>query len=317
MKKKFLAFAAASVLLLSLGACSSDDTTGSKEPDNTPSQSAQAEPSQQVQPVGPAPVPVEALEAAGTLGDYAIEIHEYELAQDYNGNPAIVVSYSFANNGEKAVSGMVALSDNAYQNGVQLDTAIITGQDIGSDQMKDIKSGASIELKAAFLLTSETAPVEFEVSELMSFSEEKLGKTFEIAEGGKTVLATAPSGSVSEVLGDFGVSVVSYKLSKDYEDTPAVIVTLGFTNSGNKTANFMTSISCKAFQDGVQLDTAIITGEDGGNGESQMRNVKPGAGTEVSVAYLLTSDTAPVELEVEEAFSFSGKKLETSIDITQ
>lgn len=315
MKKKILASALSLIVLFALSACSVEDSTSSKQPDSTPYQATQDDPIQTVQPTEPASA--ETLEEAGALGDYAVEIHDSELTKDYNGNPAIIISYSFTNNAEDAISGMVALSNIAFQNGVQLDTAIITGRDIGTDQMKDIKTGATIELQAAFLLTSDTAPVEFEVSELISFSSEKLGKIFEISEGGETVLSVAPSGSISGTLGDYNVSVVSHKLSKDYQDAPAVIVTLGFTNNGNDNANFMTAISCKAFQDGVQLDTAILTGDDGGNGASQLRNVKPGAGTEVSVAYLLTSDVSPIEFEIEEYISFSGDKIETSFDIAQ
>ena len=318
MKKKVVALMLSATLTLSLAACGdTGTTTESKAPSEPPVQNTQNEPSLDPQPATPVPAPIEALEESGALGDFGVDIHEFELVEDYNGNPAIIISYSFTNNGEDTTSGMVALSDIAYQNGVQLDTAIITGRDIGSNNMKDIKTGASIELQAAFLLSSNTAPVEFEVSEFASFSDKKLGKTFEIAEGGETVLTAAPSGSVSGALGDYAVSVVSHKLSKDYQDAPAVVVTLGFTNNGNKASNFMTAISCKAFQDGVQLDTAIITGDDSGSGESQLRNVKPGAGVEVSVAYLLTSDTSPVEFEVEEFLSFSGDKIEASIDITQ
>lgn len=239
------------------------------------------------------------------------------MSKDYSDAPAIIVSYTFTNNGEEAASGMVSLSATAYQNGVQLETAIVSGQDIGEEQMKEIKQGASIELKSAFTLLSETAPVEFEISEFASFSNEKLGKTFQISESGETVLAVAPTGEVSGDLGDYTVSVVSHKLSKDYQGASAVIVSLGFTNNGKDTDNFMGSISCKAFQDGVQLETAIITGEDSGSGESQMKNVRPGAGIEVSVAYVLTSDTSPVELEIEEFMSFSSDKIETSIDITK
>lgn len=317
MRKKIFAFFAALILLLSLGACSSDDAVDSKQPTDPPAQNTDSEPSQEPSPATSTPAPVEKLEEAGTLGDYAVEIHGFELAKDYSGNPAIIISYTFTNNGENATSGMVALSDIAYQNGVELDTAIISGNDIGSNNMKDVKTGVSIELQAAFLLSSETAPVEYEVSEFASFSDEKLGKTFEIAEGGETVLAVAPSGPVSGTLGDYDVSVVSHRLSKDYKDAPAIIVTFGFTNNGDDSSNFLTAISCKAFQDGVQLGTAIMRGEDSGNGGSQLRNIKPGVGIEVSVAYLLTSDTSPVELEIEEFFSFSGDKIEDSIDITQ
>lgn len=309
--KKILSIMLAGAMVLSLASCGSTGSDGSggdeanapgEVMDNTP------EPSK-------APAPAKKLEESGSIGDYQIEIHDFELSQDYNGASAIIIGYTFTNNGDEATSGMVALSEIAYQNGVQLDTAVITGQGIGEDKMKDIKTGASIDLKSAFLLTSETAPVEFEVSEFMSLSDERLGKTFQIADGGETVLSVAPSGSVSGTLGNYVVSVVSHKLSEDYEGNPAVVVTFGFTNNGDEASNFMTSLSYKAFQDGVQLESAVITGDDSGNGDSQMRNVKPGAGTEVSAAYLLTSSTSPVELEIEEFMSFSDEKIETTIDI--
>lgn len=311
--KKLLALMLAVVLALSLTACGSSSQGQESNSPSNPSQAADNTP----EPATPTPAPVEQLEESGTLGDYSIEIHDFELSKDYSDAPAIIVSYTFTNNGEEAASGMVSLSATAYQNGVQLETAIVSGQDIGEEQMKEIKQGASIELKSAFTLLSETAPVEFEISEFASFSNEKLGKTFQISESGETVLAVAPTGEVSGDLGDYTVSVVSHKLSKDYQGASAVIVSLGFTNNGKDTDNFMGSISCKAFQDGVQLETAIITGEDSGSGESQMKNVRPGAGIEVSVAYVLTSDTSPVELEIEEFMSFSSDKIETSIDITK
>lgn len=308
--KKLLVSVLAGTLALSIASCGTPNSGGGGEESNEPDSVVESTPKPSKEPA-----PVKKLEESGSIGDYQVEIHDFELSKDYSGVSAIIIGYTFTNNGDEAISGMVALSEIAYQNGVQLDTAIITEQDIGQDQMKDVKTGASIDLKSAFLLTSETAPVEFEISEFMSLSDERLGKTFQIADGGETVLSVAPSGSVSGTLGDYAVSVLSHKLSQDYEGNPAVVITFGFTNNGDDASNFMASIICKAFQDGVQLENAIITGDDGGNGESQARNVKPGAGTEVSAAYLLTSSTSPVELEIEEFMSFSDEKIETSIDI--
>lgn len=318
--KKCLALMLAAALALSLAACGGSGQGRESDPPGSPSQAADrtSEPAIPTPSATPAPAtaPVEQLEGSGTLGDYAAEIHGFELSEDYSGAPAILVSYTFTNNAEEAASGMVSLSATAYQNGVQLETAIVSEQDIGADQMKEIKQGASIELSSAFVLLSETAPVEFELSEAFSFSEEKLGKTFQISQGGVTVLSVAPTGDVSGDLGDHTVSVVSHKLSKDYQGAAAIVVSLGFTNNGTDTDNFLGSISCKAFQDGVELETAILSDEDSGNGESQLKNVRPGAGIEVSVAYVLTSDTSPVELELEELFGFSDDKIETSIDLT-
>lgn len=312
--KKLFALMIAGAMVLSLAACGTAEQGGDKE-SQEPDKVVENTKEQPKSDLTKEPVPAKELEESGTLGDCGVEIHDFELGEDYSGVPAIIIGYTFTNNGDEATNGMVALSEIAYQNGVQLDTAIISGQDIGQDQMKDIKTGASIELKSAFLLTSETAPVEFEITEFMSLSDDRLGKTFQIADGGQTVLSAAPVGEVSGTLGDYDVSVVSHRLGQDYQGNPAIIVTFGFTNNGDDASNFMTSLSYKAFQDGVQLESAIMTGDDSGNGDSQTRNVKPGAGTEVSAAYLLTSSTSPVELEIEEFLSFSDEKIETSIDI--
>lgn len=318
--KRVITIILAGMMIVSLFGCTASGPEESS-PENS-NQMAQVE-SAQVESVAPSDdvseyVPEE-LESSGDIGDYSISINGFELIEDYSGAPAILISYTFTNNGEETANAMTSISERAYQNGVELDMAIIANSDIlnADDQMKDIKTGASIDLKSAFLLTSETAPVEFEIFEWISFSDEKIGSIFDISEGGETVLSVAPSGDISGELGDYSISVVGYKISKDYEGKPAIVVTLGYTNHGSDTNNFITSMSCSLFQNGVELEPAIMLDEESGIGTSQMRNVRPGAGIEVTVAYLLTSDTDLVEFEIEEFFSFSGEKIETSFDISK
>jgi len=332
--KRLLAMILAAFLTFSLAACGGGDggqpaeaPSGASDNTETPPASA-AEPASTPDPdpvpepapeIDPEPTPAKELPASGELGDYAAQVYDFELAQDFSGNPAIVIGYQFVNNSDQNQSGMAALHAIAFQNGIQLDTAIMADSGIlnAEDQMKEVQPGASIDLKSAYILTSETAPVEFELSELFSLSDERIGKTFSISDGSETILSTAPAGEVSGNLGDYVVSVVSHDVAKDYQDAPALIITLGFTNNGDTTSNFMTSIDCSAFQNGVELESAIMSGENGGNGESQMRGVKPGAGTQVTAAYLLASETAPVELEISELISFSDDKIETTINLPE
>lgn len=317
--KRVFALLLCTMLVLSLAACGEPVKT----PDSPPAQQQETPAATQksTQPTVPTEAETEpqaaSLETAGDLGDYHVEITGFELANDYEGKPAIVVGYTYTNNGAESAVPAWSVHAIAYQNGVQLDTAIIGDDSVldAADQLKEIQTGASIEIKEAYLLSSDTAPVEFEIAELISFDDTKLGETFEIADGGVTTLSAAPAGDPTKDLGDYTVSVVSYKRSQDYEGTPAIIVTLGFTNNGDKTSSFATSMSCKAFQDGVELDTAIITGEDSGNGESQMRYVKPGAGISVTVAFVLSSETSPVSLEIEEIFNYAGEKIEAAIPL--
>lgn len=120
----------------------------------------------------------------GTLGDYTVEIKDATLTEDYDGKPALVVTYGFTNNSDAEQSFMVAISDEAYQDGVELQTTIpAIGSDIDtSTQMSNIKPGASIDVTAIYGLSNTTSDVEVELSELISLSDAKVVKTFSIAQ---------------------------------------------------------------------------------------------------------------------------------------
>jgi len=257
------------------------------------------------------------LEAEGTLCDYDVQIHDFEIAKDYSGKPAILIGYTFTNNSEENASAIVSLICDAYQNGVELDTAIMMDDTIynSSDSMKEIQPGASIDLKAAYVLTSDTAPVEFEVAEAFALNNDQLGKTFEISAGGVTELRAAPSGSISESLGTCTVSIVSYKLTEDYEGKKAILFELGFTNNTSTANNYMSTVNFSAFQNGVELEMAILVNEASADSNSMLRNVKPGAGIPVTVAYVLSSETDPVSVEIEDLWGFSGNKIQTEINL--
>ena len=305
MKCKTIVLLLILAVVLSFAACGSESNYDD-------SKTAVAAPVKETEP------PKVELLSAGELGDYSAEIKEFELCKDYNGNPAILVSFSFTNNSEEGKSAMLALSYNAYQNGLALASAIIADDTIynSNDLIKEIQPGYSIDVKAAFSLISDNAPVEFELAEAFSFESSMLGKTFSISEGGITELNVAPGADSAESLGDYGISIISYKLTKDYEGNEAIVVTYGFTNNSHDTTNFLVALSSKAFQDGIQLETAFITDDPNYDSWSGARNVRPGAGLAVTQAYLLTN-SSPVQIEIEETFSFNDNKITTEIDVTE
>lgn len=102
---------------------------------------------------------------------------------DYEGNPAIVITYSWTNNSEDTTSAMVAMHEKAFQDGVGLDTAIILDSAVyDSDAgMKDVRPGTTIDVQCAFSLTNEASVVEFEISELISFSNDRVVMNFDPA----------------------------------------------------------------------------------------------------------------------------------------
>ena len=188
MNPKKVALIILSVLIMTtLFACSPQDTAG-ESADTTASteQSNAVVTAEQTIETVSNEVP-EASEATSTdsdtLGDYTVSILSYELTEDYEGNPAIRVYFEFANNGDDAASFMFAISTEAFQNGIELETAIVMGDDVDEDDnaLKDIKPGATITCTHIFVL-SDTSPVTVEASELISFSDDMLTKTFDIAE---------------------------------------------------------------------------------------------------------------------------------------
>lgn len=307
MKRRTIALLSIALLLLSLAACSSGQTTDKQaaQPKETTAKTV---------PMATEPAPVE-LEPAGTLGDFDVQIGDLEMTKDYNGNSAAIIRFSFTNNSEENTSAMMELQYKAFQNGVQMETTVISDDSIlnSKDIMKDIQPGVTIDVGVAYKLDSETAPIEFEVSESFSFDDAKLGKSFEIAEGGTTELSVAPGADTAQEIGDYAVSIVSYKLGEDYKGNKAIILEIGFTNNGNEAESYAFSIDCGVFQDGVELETAILRDNDSvGN---SARAVKPGAGIAVTAAYLLTSDTSPVEIEMEPYFGSTNDTLKTEINI--
>ena len=99
------------------------------------------------------------------VGDYAVEIKDAFLATDYEGKPALVVTYTWTNNSSETTSAMVALLEKAFQDGIELEHATmgdVEGYD-GEAEWKDIRPGVSLDVDMAFSLRSES-DVEVEVS---------------------------------------------------------------------------------------------------------------------------------------------------------
>ncbi len=119
------------------------------------------------------------------LGDYKVEILSCRLAKTYDDKPAVIVKYSFTNNGDDAASFMFTFEDNVFQNGIGLNSAFLMADsaNFSSDnQTKEIKKGATLEVEVAYELNDETTDIEVEVSELISWDDAVIKKTFSIAE---------------------------------------------------------------------------------------------------------------------------------------
>ncbi|MFZ2539656.1 MAG: DUF5067 domain-containing protein [Oscillospiraceae bacterium] len=120
---------------------------------------------------------------SGDLGDYTVAIKDYRLVKDYSGKDAILVRFDFTNNSEEPQMFMVAVNSDVYQDGVELETAILIDvKDYDSAQsMKKIKKGATITVESGYVLGNLASDVEVETKELISMNDDVLKKTFKIA----------------------------------------------------------------------------------------------------------------------------------------
>lgn len=158
-----VALAAAVAAPLTLTACGGGASEPQADAETTPEEQAQeAEPEEAPQ------------------SKYAVTIDGSTVTTDYEGNPAVIVDFTFTNNSDEATSFAVACSQKAFQNGVQLETAIVM-DDLGNGYMAEIKPGATTQARLAFSLADES-DVTVEVGELFSLDDTILAEaTFSVA----------------------------------------------------------------------------------------------------------------------------------------
>ena len=166
--KRQLSIAAVSMCLI--GSMAMLPGCGGDEPVDTAQGSAPVESAQTQQEVAE---PQEASE-------YAVTIDACTTTADYEGAPAIIVDYTFTNNSDEAVAFAFACNAKVFQNGVQLEPAIVT-EDLGNGYTAEIKPGATTPARIAYSITDQS-DVTVEVEKLISLDDTLLAeKTFSLA----------------------------------------------------------------------------------------------------------------------------------------
>ena len=118
---------------------------------------------------------------AAALGDYEVVIEGCRLAKAYDGRDIAIVSFKFTNaKHSEAKSFLWSITDQAFQNGVELSTCYTADGYNHELAEKEIKQGATITVEQAYYLNDTTTEIEVEVSEYMSFSGKKITKKFSI-----------------------------------------------------------------------------------------------------------------------------------------
>lgn len=170
MRKKALAMIFAAFMAMSLVACGNSTSPQ----DSTGGETAETQQETPEEPAEPATTD------SGAVGDYDVTIGDCAFGTDYEGNNMIVVNYDFTNNSEETIAPIWALSIQAFQDGVELEIAMVLDDTVydAAIAQKELQPGASMSgCQSAFVMTSDS-PVEVEVAPLIG--DPVLFKTFDI-----------------------------------------------------------------------------------------------------------------------------------------
>ena len=146
---------------------------------------------------------------------------------------------------------------------------------------------------------------------MQSAASKAIGDSIATAKGVETSQSQSVTGTqaadpktqgVQDIEGDIEgahVKIVSaVKSGNDYENKPTVLVTYEWTNTSSKNNSFATLAHPQAFQNGVELATAIyVDAPSGYDANSYLQELQPGASSTVTLGYVL-ADESPVNVEV-------------------
>lgn len=164
MKKKIMLFVAL-CLVISMTGCGNNQTTGDTPTTNQAENQTNTEAPSTEQPKQT---------NKGTVnGVYDVEIVAAKLATDFQGKPAIIVTYNFTNNSNTNASFLTSVGANAFQNSVQCAVAT-TMPDVMDAQpsLAQVQPGGTLKLECAYSLQDTTNPVTVQVGPLVNVTGE-------------------------------------------------------------------------------------------------------------------------------------------------
>ena len=125
-------------------------------------------------------VAAEQEETKGKIGNYACTVKSATVCKNWEGKDSVKITYEFTNNAKEAESFDFALSDELYQNGVGLESSFISADDDDWGLDVKIKPGTTKDVSKVYVLRDTNTPIDVEISEFISFSDDKLTYTVDL-----------------------------------------------------------------------------------------------------------------------------------------
>lgn len=121
----------------------------------------------------------EQTEVDGTIsfdvGEQILRFLRYDIGTDYEGNPAIILSFDYTNNSNEANMAASDFYVQIFQNGIEQDWCALDYEsewgEWSENLTTEIRDGVTFTVCRSFLLDDLQSPVNVEVSELVNFNE--------------------------------------------------------------------------------------------------------------------------------------------------
>lgn len=116
-----------------------------------------------------------------TIGDFKCVVKGAKLTKDWEGKDAVLITYEFTNNSDNPISFDGALDDKLYQDGIELESAILSNDEEAKlIDAVDLKPGITKEVKKAYSLRNKKSEIEVEIQEVFSFSDDMIKTTINL-----------------------------------------------------------------------------------------------------------------------------------------
>lgn len=105
--------------------------------------------------------------------DMHVKFNRYEVTtNEYTNEPMLAVYLDYTNNSDEADAFMYNFKIEAYQNGISLDTTIMSGLDEATNATKKIQPGATLLISDAYDISDTSTPILIQVKPMMEIGKE-------------------------------------------------------------------------------------------------------------------------------------------------
>ena len=115
--------------------------------------------------------------ADGEIGNYICKVKSADICKNWEGKESVKVVYEFTNNHSEPQSFDFSLDAKLFQDGIGLESTFISADDDSSFCDVEIKPGTTKDVVKYYVLRDTTTPIEVEITELISFDNEKITTT--------------------------------------------------------------------------------------------------------------------------------------------